>query len=600
MRALDLATKVPTVSSKTGLEQCLMLLDQHELYDLPVVEGGRVLGMLSRPVLVRLRSYGTDLGGGIEQYMDRDVVAVEASTDLEDVPAARDGVSIALLDDQGEFLGVLHTTSLYLNLLRMKDPVLFQRHNLLPDLVQVNSSELMIEQVPLFKSILDSAHDGVLITDGHGVILFVNSSYERISGYERSSVIGVHVRERFRQGLIFPSIVRQVLRHKRGLTLVQKYFGEGRYALTSARPVLDQSGGVIRVVCCLKDISDFVRMHHDLQASRQLARRYLLQLHELREQDSGLGELVARSRPFRQVLNLARRVAEFDTTVLIMGESGVGKEMVARFIHEHSPRRGRPFVTINCAAIPPSLMESELFGYAKGSFTGAIPQGKPGMFEVANTGTILMDEISELPLEAQAKLLRALQEKEITRIGDRSPLRINVRVLASTNRDLSREVKAGRFREDLFFRLNVVPLVVPPLRERKEDIPLLALQMLARHNKQYGKKKTLSQEVLQCLTAYGWPGNVRELSNVIEYMLVTSDANEIRFEHLPAQLRRCVPAARTPGRRPGRLKEVTADYESQLIQDAVAQHGSLRKAARHLGVHPSTLSRKIRRKLPRI
>ncbi len=600
MRALDLADKVPTVYPGASLESCRMLLDEHELYDLPVLEGGRLLGMLSRPVLAQLQSNAADQGHGMEEYINRDVVVVEATTDLEDIPAARDGVSIGLVDDQGLFLGVVHTTSLYLNLLRMKDPVLFQRQNLLPDLVQVNSSELMIEQVPLFKSILDSAHDGVLITDGHGVILFVNSSYERISGYDRGSVVGVHVRERFRQGLIFPSIVRQVLRQKRGLTLVQKYFGEGRYALTSARPVLDQKGGVIRVVCCLKDISDFVRMHHDLQASRQLAKQYLLQLHELREQDSSLAGLVARSRSFRQVLNLARRVAEFDTTVLIMGESGVGKEMVARFIHENSPRKGRPFVTINCAAIPPSLMESELFGYSKGSFTGAIPQGKPGMFEVANTGTILMDEISELPLEAQAKLLRVLQEKEITRIGERSPMRINVRVLASTNRDLSREVRAGRFREDLFFRLNVVPLVVPPLRERREDIPLLAMQMLARHNKHYGKKKSLSHEVIQSLVAYGWPGNVRELSNVIEYLLVTSETNEIRVEQLPSQIRRSIAAAPGQQQGPGRLKDVTADYESQLIQDAVARHGSIRRAARHLGVHPSTLSRKIKRHLSQV
>jgi PAS domain S-box-containing protein len=599
MKAQDIMRHLPGVSPTDTVRKVLRRLDGEELFDVPAVEDGRVAGLVSRRAIEEALAQGEDPRAAVEPYLLREVPLVREDTDLEDVPVGRAALTLPVVDGLGRYRGVIQTTRVYQALLEQRQPSLFEGLGGDEEVQRIQASALAIEESPLFQSILDSAHDGVFITDGEGTILYVNRSYERISGYPRASVVGAHFRERFKKGLIFPSIVREVLRRKRVLTMVQKYPPGERYALTTSRPILDVDGRVVRVVSCLRDISDFIRMHHEIQASRQLTRQYFSELQQLRKGELGLGGLVARSKAFQNVLSLAGRVAEFDTTVLIMGESGAGKEMVARFIHERSPRRARPFVTVNCAAIPPSLMESELFGYVKGSFTGASRGGRPGVFEAADTGTILLDEITEISLEAQAKLLRVLQEKEISRIGERQPRRVDVRVLVATNKDLALEVGCGRFREDLYFRLNVVPLVVPPLRERREDIPMLALQMLEQHNRRYRKQKTFSPEVLDALMGYTWPGNVRELANVIEYLLVTSEANEIRSRNLPAPIQKATTSP-SGGLQPlgGHLRELRRTYEADLIREALRQHGSIRRTAQALGVHPSTVWRKITRPGP--
>jgi PAS domain S-box-containing protein len=596
MNVHDIMRWVPGVSAAESLGKVLERLDGEELFEIPVVERGEVVGLVSRRALEDALEEGGSPTEGIAPHILRELVLVREDMDLEDIPAGKAALTLPVIESPAKYRGIIQTTQLYQALLEQKHPSLFQDGALADNVGRIQASEAAIEEGPLFQSILDSAYDGIFITDGEGRILFVNCSYEGISGYTRASVIGANCRERFRKGLIFPSVVQEVLQRKEGLTMVQKYPPEGRYALTTSRPILDSDGRVVRVVSFLRDISDFIRMQQEIQTSRQLTRQYFTELQQLRERQPAFGNLVARSKAFANLLSLASRVAEFDTTVLIMGESGAGKEMVARFIHERSPRRSRPFVTVNCAAIPPSLMESELFGYVKGSFTGASRGGRPGMFEAADTGTILLDEISEISLDAQAKLLRVLQEKEISRIGERQPRRVDVRVLVATNKDLEREARSGRFREDLFFRLNVVPLVVPPLRERKDDIPLLALQMLEQHNRRYGKRKAFASEVLDALMSYEWPGNVRELSNVIEYLLVTTEANEIGQKNLPAQIQKGTKPASRGIQNPARhLREITKNYEMDLIRELLKQHGSIRRTARALGVHPSTVSRKLRR-----
>ncbi|HEV8305566.1 MAG TPA: sigma-54 dependent transcriptional regulator [Gemmatimonadales bacterium] len=305
--------------------------------------------------------------------------------------------------------------------------------------------------------------------------------------------------------------------------------------------------------------------------------------------------LVVESRAMREALDLVARVAEHNTTVLITGESGTGKEVIARAVHRASPRARRPFVGINCAAIPESLLESELFGHVRGAFTGATGD-KAGLFEQADGGTLLLDEIGELPLGLQAKLLRVLQEAEIRRVGDQKTRGVDVRVLAATARDLAAEAGAGRFREDLFYRLNVVAIHLPPLRERRDDIAPLARHFLARLAQRFGRPLALSDAAIAWLEGQEWRGNVRELENAIERAVVLTDKQvleptDFRHEHLPSPISH---GEKGEGRRT--LREVTEAAERDAIATALqASGGNRREAAKRLGVSLRTLFYKMSR-----
>ena len=307
--------------------------------------------------------------------------------------------------------------------------------------------------------------------------------------------------------------------------------------------------------------------------------------------------LVVESRAMRDALDLVARVAEHNTTVLITGESGTGKEVIARAIHRASPRAGQPFVGINCAAIPESLLESELFGYVRGAFTGASGD-KAGLFEQADGGTLLLDEIGELPLALQAKLLRVLQEGEIRRVGDQKTRRVDVRVLAATARDLGAEAGAGRFREDLFYRLNVVAIHLPPLRERRDDIAPLARHFAARLAQRFGRPLALSDGAITWLEGQEWRGNVRELENAIERAVVLTDKEQLE----PADFRtQPLPTPPSPGSGEwgvgsGTLREVTEAAERRAITEILKEtSGNRREAAKRLGVSLRTLFYKMSR-----
>ncbi len=255
------------------------------------------------------------------------------------------------------------------------------------------------------------------------------------------------------------------------------------------------------------------------------------------QQRYSFSNIVAKSKAMLEIFETVKRLSNFNTTVLVSGESGTGKELLARAIHHNSPRRGQPFVAINCGAIPETLMESELFGHKKGAFTDAT-RDKRGLFEEASGGTIFLDEIGELPLHLQVKLLRALQEQQIRRVGDEEVISIDVRIIAATLRNLEDDIKSGRFRDDLFYRLNVVSIDIPPLRDRPEDIPLLAQSFIKKHNKKLGLSvKSVTPEAMKCLVNYGWKGNVRELENCIERALVLTEKDTLDLEVLPQQIR---------------------------------------------------------------
>jgi TyrR family helix-turn-helix protein len=293
---------------------------------------------------------------------------------------------------------------------------------------------------------------------------------------------------------------------------------------------------------------------------------------------------------------LALRLSQVESTILVEGESGVGKEVFAEMVHNSGPRKDHPFIKINCGAIPDQLLESELFGYVSGAFTGARKQGKAGLLEAANGGSLFLDEIGEMPLRLQVKLLRVLQEKNITRVGDSVPIKVNVRVMAATNRNLAAMVQAGQFRKDLFYRLNVVPVRIPPLRERKEDILVLAYRFLDSCNKRYRFSKQIDREVLNCLLEYEWPGNVRELENMVEQMVVVTQGELITLDDLPKPLKRgltCAQISPLPAMEDKSLKEIMEEVERSALLYAYRKHKTTRRMALNLGIHQSTVVRKM-------
>lgn len=318
------------------------------------------------------------------------------------------------------------------------------------------------------------------------------------------------------------------------------------------------------------------------------------EIEEMRTQLLNNTEIVAEDPKTIEIIQLSNRIAKVDTTILMLGETGVGKDEIAKYIHKVSNRNGRQFIKVNCGAVPISLIESEFFGYEKGAFTGASKEGKVGLFELASGGTIFLDEVGEIPMDMQVKLLRVLQEKEIVRVGGTKPLKIDVRVLAATNRDLEKMITEGKFREDLYYRLNVVPLFIPALRERKQDILPLIIFFLKQLNKKYDLNKVLLPEALNCLYEYNWPGNVRELKNIVERVVIMSEHDKITKSDLPINIidTSCIDVILNSFDEGITLKETLDDIEEKLIKRAFDKYGNVRAAAKSLGIDPSTFVRK--------
>jgi PAS domain S-box-containing protein len=439
------------------------------------------------------------------------------------------------------------------------------------------------------KSVIEACYDGMVIVDSQGIVLGVNEAFGRIMAPEEGRlVVGEKLQPGAGQAEEQLYQLWHLVRESRKAVTVMYQTPADREAILTGSPVFSEEGAVSQVVINIRDMTEL--RHLKEEAQRAAAEIQALRARHL----AAAPEVIRQSPAMQRVVDQALRVAAVDSTVLITGESGVGKEIIARVIHQHSPRCKGPFIEINCGAIPENLLESELFGYEKGAFTGASKEGKLGLLEVANNGTLFLDEIGDLPLGLQVKLLRFLQEQEIYRLGGRHAIKLNVRVLAATNKDLARMVREKTFREDLYYRLNVVPIRIPPLRERREDILPLARYFLERFNHKYGTAKRLSYAACKVLEAYSWPGNVRELQNAMERVVIMGEGDLIQPEHLPLEfqeepgdtgkalhLRRLLP-----------LHEAREQVERQLITLALEQHGSLRRAARALGISHSTLLRK--------
>lgn len=444
-----------------------------------------------------------------------------------------------------------------------------------------------------FKAVVDNLLDGVYVTDGKAVTQYVNPAYTKHTGIQPEEIVGRSVTDIVASGDLFKKAVSaDVIRLKRNVTgtgVIRSLKGKQIHAYVTGVPLFDRNGEVKNVVVSVFD-TDSLR-YRVTEFRNAMQAEDAIQIMDKFEEEN-INPMVGSDPSIQEIRRTIAKAAGTDVTILITGESGVGKEAVADRIYAMSRRKGKPYVKVNCAAIPNNLLESELFGYEKGAFTGASKEGKVGLFERANHGTILLDEIGDLPYELQTKLLRALQQKEILRIGGVKPISLDVRVVAATNADLKKKIKEGTFREDLYYRLSVVPVYVPPLRERRGDISKLVKHYFFEYCTKHAHTVTVPDETMMIFESYDWPGNVRELQNVIEYMVICSESNVLDAKFLAEYLGMDV---KPEALRPVSLHSALDSYEKKLIENALNETGGVRKAAAFLHVDPSTISRKAKK-----
>src|SRR5664280_884885 len=437
------------------------------------------------------------------------------------------------------------------------------------------------------EAIIHSSYDGIWITDSEGLALDINEAYERITGISAKEVIGRKMEDLVEEGYFDQSVTLLVMKKLKSVTINQTIRGK-KQILVTGNPIFDENGKLFRIVTNVRDVTELTNLHEQITREKEQALKYKTELNHLRSMQIKDSDLIFRNELMMQIVELTIKMADVDSTVLITGESGTGKELIAKLIHKQSKGDTSPFISINCAAIPEQLLESELFGYEGGAFTGAKKEGKSGLFEMAHTGTLFLDEVAELPLSLQVKILRAIQDTVITRLGSTKSVSTNVRIIAATNRNLTKMLKEGDFREDLYYRLMVVPVNVPPLRDRKEDIPLLVRHFLNEFNLHFCYKKTISPEVLDKLVDYSWPGNVRELRNVIERMIVMSQGDEVTLADLPGFIN----IKQRLYRSGARLKDAVIETETHLLSETYKNCGSWQETAKILGVDRATIFRK--------
>lgn len=386
-------------------------------------------------------------------------------------------------------------------------------------------------RIEALEEAFEASYDGIHILDSDGRTLLINKACERIEGITKEDIGDKTISRLVEEGYYDKSVTLMVLDEKREVTELQRA-KNGKSILVTGMPIYDDSGEIVRVIVNSRDITELMDLREQLRHKENLLNMYKEELNFYNMRS----KFIANSEPMKMVIKTAVSVAKVNSNVLITGESGTGKSLVAEIIHKNSSRKERDFVKIDCGAIPDNLFESELFGYEGGAFTGADSKGKAGLVEMADGGTLFLDEIGEISPMSQAKLLRFIQEKQFYKIGGKEPVEVDVRIIAATNRDLEEMVKEKAFREDLLYRINVIPIEIPPLRKRKEDILPLVLNRLRKINNEYDMKRSISAKAMDKLIEYGWPGNVRELENVIERIAVTASGDEIKAEELPETL----------------------------------------------------------------
>ena len=457
-------------------------------------------------------------------------------------------------------------------------------------------SELLNSINIYFENILNSFSDGVYITDFAGVTIYVNHMYEQLTGLKHVDLHGKNVRELVTEGVFDYILNPEIVQSKKPVTRVQS-LNNGKRLVLSGTPIFDVDGVLRLVITFARDITMITRLHEQMDEQRKLMDQIHDQMAYITQKKSCDVERIFCSQAMKRVQENLLQVAKTDATLLILGETGVGKDVFARYTHTVSERKDKIFLKVDCGSISETLIESEMFGYARGAFTGALGKGKSGYFELAEGGTIFLDEIGELPISVQTRLLRVLQDSEIVRVGSSNPQKINVRFIAATNRDLAQCVKDGTFRSDLYYRLNVASVNIPSLRDRSEDVRPLAEYYLSMYANKYHKQITFMESTLEIMKHYTWPGNIRELQNMIHSLVITQNNSLISPRDLPKDVTDINYVEHSysediagNGRS---LKDIMANMERDFLLQAVEYHGSIQKVAEIFKVNRSTIFRKL-------
>lgn len=544
---------------------------------LPVVKDGKPIGILD---LFDYMDAGKN-NRSIGDVMRRDFASAPLETDTASIDMK--SPLLIIIDDKGFYLGyVLKETLEQKSRLELLER---RYHECLQSFKDLNEE---------YDALIESSYDGITVTDGQGVTLKVNHACERITGIQAWEEEGRHMEELVSSGFYSESVVLKVLKQRKQISILQTA-RNGKEIMVTGTPVI-KNEKIVRVIVNVRDLSELTNLKNELEDIRQKNKKYKSELQYLRQEHNRLDGMVVQSKEMEKIVDLAVLVAPVDTTVLIQGESGVGKEVIARLIHNRSNRKDKPLVKIDCSAIPETLLESELFGYEKGAFTGANREGKMGIIELAQEGTLFLDEIGDMPVNMQVKLLRVLQDREIHRIGGQKPIQVDIRIIAATNKDLKNMVEAKTFREDLYYRLNVVPINIPPLRKRRKDIAFLCMHFMDKYNQRHGLNKTIKPEVLKRMIEYDWPGNVRELENMVERLIVTSKYQAITMNDMPRVLKHdwqtgknSLPADISS------FKSIMDKYEKELLLHLVEEVHEMQEIADILQLDVSTVRRKLRK-----
>lgn len=459
------------------------------------------------------------------------------------------------------------------------------------------------------EQLCDAFQDALCVSDTGGVVVLVNTRHSELTGIPKTEMLGRKTQDLVDMGLFDVALNPEVVRTGRPATSVQTIFN-GRTMVLDGHPVFDAEGRVIFVVTFIRDVTALSELREQLTAQRELLDTFRQLSHAAPEQQPSYPRVV-HSHAMRALYADMAAVAATDATVLLLGETGVGKDVLARRIHAQSPRADKVFIKVDCGSIPENLIETELFGYEAGTFSGASKHGKAGLIEAASSGTLFLDEIGELPLTMQSRLLRVLQDWEVVRVGATTPQKVDVRVIAATNKDLETEVSRGRFRSDLYYRLKVAVLTIPPLRARRADIQPLARGFLDYYGTKYHKRIAFAPDAEQALQAHSWPGNVRELENLVQGLVVTAKKPVIDAAALPlprpapravrsqgaagnsvgAELPDALPLPALDGKS---YKEIVKELEHAFLRAALAKYGTIGEVARALRVDRSTVFRKVR------
>lgn len=388
-----------------------------------------------------------------------------------------------------------------------------------------------------YKQILDHMVDDVFVIDKNYKIIYLNDGCRRMYGADPEKDLGKTIYEMVDFGYYSPPLAPLISERKETVTMEQMTC-LGIKILSTGTPIFDEKGEIDKILFLSRDITELEQLKYDVEETKKLLGHYEEEITNMHQDELALLNVVTRNSKVLECYHTARKIAKTDANVLLTGESGVGKSFLADYIHKVSNRRNKPFIQINCATIPENLLESELFGYCSGAFSGADKKGKLGLVEIADQGTLFLDEIGELPLILQGKLLQFIQEKTFIPIGGKKQKKVDVRIITATNRDLQKYVAEHKFREDLYYRINVIDITLPPLRERPDDIPILCDHLLSKINSKYKSFGVLDPETVRAFQRYSWPGNIRELEHILERLVLTVDNDIISTKYLPANIKK--------------------------------------------------------------